>query len=75
VAPDAIRRTPWFAYFPDHYAWSFHIAITLSRVAAGAADTAEVFEVCRRVSRRVGDNKLWFREWGADGGSSPCDGV
>lgn len=36
MVPDAIRKTPWFAYFPGHYAWSFHIAITLSCVAAGA---------------------------------------
>ncbi len=63
MSPGAIRKTPWFAYFPDNYGWSFHVAITLSRVPSGAAETAEVFEVCRRLSKKVGDSGLWLREW------------
>ena len=59
----AVREVPWFAPFPDNYRWSFIASIALMRVAGGGADTAEIFEVCRRLEKDVGDDARWFGEW------------
>ncbi|MEE9255625.1 MAG: alpha/beta fold hydrolase [bacterium] len=59
----AVRKTPWFTYFPGDYRWSFIVSIALRRTAVGAADPAEIFEVCRRLEKKAGDDKLWSREW------------
>ncbi len=59
----AVRNVPWFAYFPENYRWSFIASIGLMRVAGGGADTAEIFEVCRRLEKNVGSDAHWFEEW------------
>ncbi len=33
------------------------------RTTVGAADPSEIFEVCRRLENKVGDDKHWSREW------------
>ncbi|MBI1724627.1 MAG: hypothetical protein HYR52_03195 [Candidatus Tectomicrobia bacterium] len=63
MAVKAVRKTPWFAYFPDDYRWSFIVSIAFRRTLLGAADPAEIFEVCRRLEKKVGDDRLWTREW------------
>ena len=64
---NAVRKVPWFTYFPDNYRWSFIVSIGLMRVAGGGADTAEIFEVCRNLDRDVGNDDLWFDEWAGMG--------
>lgn len=63
MAVKAVRKTPWFAYFPNDYRWSFIVSIAFRRTLLGAADPAEIFEVCRRLEKKVGDDRLWTREW------------
>ncbi len=58
----ALRKKPWFAYFPSDYRWSFNLLMALSSATAGAADIGEVYQVLRRL-KKVGDDNLWFREW------------
>ena len=59
----AVRKVPWFTYFPDNYRWSFITSMGLMRVAGGGADTSEIFEVCRNLDKDVGNDALWFEEW------------
>ena len=59
----AVRKVPWFTYFPDNYRWSFITSMGLMRVAGGGADTSEIFEVCRNLDKDVGNDELWFDEW------------
>jgi dienelactone hydrolase len=63
MAINAIRKREWFAYFPKDYRWSFITSIALMRTQTGAADTSEIFEICHRLDKKVGDDGLWFREW------------
>ena len=60
---NAVRKVPWFTYFPDNYRWSFITSMGLMRVAGGGADTSEIFEVCRNLDKDVGNDELWFDEW------------
>lgn len=59
----AVRKVPWFTYFPDNYRWSFITSMGLMRVAGGGADTSEIFEVCRNLDKDVGNDAHWFAEW------------
>ena len=59
----AVRKVPWFTYFPDNYRWSFITSMGLMRVAGGGADTSEIFEVCRNLDKDVGNDAHWFEEW------------
>ncbi len=59
----AVRKIPWFTYFPDNYRWSFITSMGLMRVAGGGADPAEIFEVCRNLDKDVGNDELWYEEW------------
>lgn len=63
----AVRKRPWFACFPNDYRWSFIVSIAFRRTLLGAADPAEIWEVCSRLEKRVGDDKAWTREWKAMG--------
>ena len=63
MAINAINKKEWFAYFPKDYRWSFITSIALMRTHTGAADTSEIFEICRRLEKKVGDDGQWFREW------------
>ncbi|MDA1000426.1 MAG: alpha/beta hydrolase [bacterium] len=59
----AIRKRPWFAYFPEDYRWSFNISIALSMAVTGGTDPGEIFQAARRLEKKVGDDGLWVREW------------
>ena len=63
MAVQAIRKRPWFAYFSEDYRWSFITSMALIRTKTGAAETSEIFEICRRLESHVGDDRAWFREW------------
>ena len=43
----AVRKIPWFTYFPDNYRWSFITSMGLMRVAGGGP-------IRRRFSRSAG---------------------
>ncbi len=59
----AIRNKTWLAYFPEDYRWSYNIMAAMAGASSGASDIGEIDQICRRLARRVGDDKLWFREW------------
>ena len=63
MAIKARRKREWFTAFPGDYRWSFITSINLMRVQGGSADTSEIFEICRRLESKVGDDKAWVREW------------
>jgi dienelactone hydrolase len=63
MAVDAKRKREWFTAFPKDYRWSFITSISLQRVQGGAANTSEIFEICRRLKGKDGDDKAWVREW------------
>ena len=63
MAVNAKRKREWFTAFPKDYRWSFITSISLQRVSGGAANTSEIFEICRRLKGKDGDDKAWVREW------------
>jgi dienelactone hydrolase len=63
MAAPAIGRTPWFAYFPEHYLWSVLTLAALSMAPWGWAEIGEVDRVGRRLRDRVGDNDEWWTAW------------
>ncbi len=63
MAVKATRKRQWFTAFPKDYRWSFITSINLMRVQGGAADTSEIFEICRRLEGKEGNDGAWVREW------------
>ncbi|MFC1492061.1 alpha/beta hydrolase family protein [Nitrospinota bacterium] len=61
--PKPPANTAYFTYFPKDYRWSGRIVGMVSSALWGASEISEVDQVGRRLSKRLGDDKLWFREW------------
>ena len=61
--PKALAKATWFTYFPDDYRWSAAISILCSLANTGGATMGEIDQVGRQLSKKVGDDDHWFREW------------
>lgn len=61
--PEAPANTNWFTYFPGDYRWSSAICGMISCAQWGMSEIGEVDQVGRRLGKKLGDDKLWFREW------------
>ena len=62
-AAQAVRKEPWFAYFPDDYRWSAGVGIAYSTSYWGSSTMGEVDRVCRKLKGKIGDDDAWFDEW------------
>ncbi len=62
-AAKAVRKEPWFAYFPDDYRWSAGVGIAYSTSYWGSSTMGEVDRVCRKLKGKIGDDDAWFAEW------------
>ncbi|MEE9274749.1 MAG: alpha/beta hydrolase, partial [bacterium] len=56
-------KAAWFTYFPEDYRWSASITMVLSAAQWGGSDIGEVDIVGRRLRKKLGDDRHWFREW------------
>ncbi len=61
--PETPANTNWFTYFPQNYRWSSAIVGMVSCARWGASEIGEIDQVGRRLAKRLGDDKAWFREW------------
>ena len=59
----AVRKEPWFAYFPNDYRWSAGVSIAYSTSFWGSSTMGEVDRVCRKLKGKEGDDDAWFDEW------------
>ncbi|MBT3350368.1 MAG: alpha/beta hydrolase [Nitrospinaceae bacterium] len=60
---DAPASNTWFTYFPEDYRWSAALCGMLSGARFGATEIGELDQVGRRLSKKLGDDNHWFREW------------
>ena len=44
---NAVKKAPWFAYFPDDYRWSAAVSITYSCSYWGASTMGEIHSACK----------------------------
>lgn len=61
--PEAPANTNWFTYFPEDYRWSAAFCGMVGWAKWGATEIGEMDQVGRRLSKKLGDDNHWFREW------------
>ncbi|MDA1000478.1 MAG: prolyl oligopeptidase family serine peptidase [bacterium] len=71
----ATGKATWFTYFPTDYRWSASICMLISAAQWGGSDIGEVDRVGRALSKKLGDDELWFSEWTKMGGRVRAMGI
>ena len=53
---NAVKKAPWFAYFPKDYRWSAAVSITYSCSYWGASTMGEIHSACKNLHNKLGDD-------------------
>jgi len=61
--PEAPANANWYTYFPEDYRWSAAICGMISWAKWRGSEIGEIDQVGRRLAKKIGDDRHWFREW------------